>query len=65
MKSLVSALKISDPMKAVLALSIAIVVAACIVTYFSPYHSCVRAIEGQAEAIRCARALGGSVTVNP
>ena len=55
----------SDLLKAVLVLSAAIVLSVCIWTYFSPYHSCVRSIAGSNEAIRCARALGGTVNVQP
>ena len=52
----------SDLLKAVLILSAAMLLATCIRTYFSPYHSCVRAYEGDQTAIRaliCARAIGG------
>ena len=42
----------SDLLKAALILSAAILLAICIRTYFSPYHSCVRAYEGEQTAVR-------------
>ena len=47
---------------AVIILAIAIVVAAVIVVYFSPYQSCVRNTDARTvddPAFRCAVALGG------
>ncbi|MCY4598358.1 MAG: hypothetical protein OXF27_00335 [Acidobacteria bacterium] len=49
----------SDLLKAALILGAAIVVATSIVTYFSPFHSCIRAHDGEqtrSRAIACARA---------
>ena len=49
----------SDLLKAALILGAAIVVATSIVTWFSPYLSCIRAYDGSqtaGRAIACARA---------
>ena len=49
----------SDLLKAALNLGAAIVVATSIVTWFSPYQSCIRAYDGNqiaGRAIACARA---------
>ena len=48
----------SDLLKAALVLGVAILIAAAIVMYFSPYQTCMRAFDGN-PAIRCARALSG------
>ena len=51
----------SDLLKAALILAAAILVATAIVTYFSPYYSCMRAFEGDqlaGRSIACARAIG-------
>jgi len=54
----------SDPLKAALILGAAIVIAMSIWVYFSPYHSCVRAMPekaGPADAAAfCARSLAGN-----
>lgn len=47
----------SDILKAALVLGAAIVIATAIMTYFSPYQSCVPAFEGSSFALRCAQAV--------
>ena len=49
----------NDMLKVALILAAAIVVATVIVTYFSPYYSCLRGSESEARSIICARAVGG------
>ena len=59
----------SDILKATLILSAAMLLAVIIMTYFSPYHSCVRTYGNPSPGwvMRCAEAVGGqiNVTVEP
>ena len=58
----------SDTLKATLILAATILLLVCIKTYFSPYHSCLRAYSGSSQqdvsALRCARAVGGHVEIS-
>ena len=45
---------------AVIILAIAIVLAAAIIVYFSPFQSCVRSVDSDNPAFTCARLLGGA-----
>ena len=57
----------SDILKATLILAATILLLVCIKTYFSPYHSCLRASSASSQpgialrALRCAQAVGGYV----
>ena len=49
----------SDAMKVAVILGAAIVVVVSILTYFSPFHSCMRAYDGRQVAVAAQRCIGG------